>query len=118
MRDRIFISYSRADSAYLDELRAHMSALPDADRLAVWADTGIAPSEHWRQEIDEALTTAAAAVVADVQLHRTILDLLGRPGTRSHRYPRRRSARLGQEVGLRVKVRWVTPLGAETASMS
>jgi hypothetical protein len=63
MRDSIFVSYSRRDRSSLDELRRHLSPTSDAVRLILWDDTHISPATQWRSEIDENLSTAAAAVL-------------------------------------------------------
>jgi hypothetical protein len=63
MRDGIFVSYSHADRAWLDQLRLVLSDLPDTVRIDVWDDTRIAPGSRWQSEINEALDTAAAAVL-------------------------------------------------------
>lgn len=63
MRDSIFISYSREDRGWLDEFKATVGDLGGEARLHAWDDSRISPAARWRQEIDEALQTAAAAVL-------------------------------------------------------
>lgn len=63
MRDSIFISYSHQDQEYLDQLQSQLAVLPEAARVTVWDDTRITPAARWKGEIDEALATAAAAVL-------------------------------------------------------
>lgn len=63
MRDSIFVSYSRTDRQALDELRQHLGATLDAVRVTLWDDTRISPAARWQGEIEEGLSTAAAAVL-------------------------------------------------------
>jgi hypothetical protein len=63
MRDTIFVSYSHEDRNVLSELQSALSSLPEHVRFTTWDDTRISPSSLWRGEIDEALSTAAAAVL-------------------------------------------------------
>lgn len=58
MRDSIFVSYSHQDQAWLDAL-----PWPADIRREVWIDTRIAPGDRWEKEIQEAISTAAGAVL-------------------------------------------------------
>jgi hypothetical protein len=61
-RHRVFICYSRANSAWLDRLLVHLGPL-DADLVDVWSDKRIRTGDSWRDEIDAALATARVAVL-------------------------------------------------------
>lgn len=63
MRDSLFFSYSHKDVRWLNELKLLLAGVEDRVRLNVWDDSRIAPSDVWQGEIDEALATAAAAVL-------------------------------------------------------
>src|SRR5438128_275919 len=63
MRDMIFISYSHADRPVVEELQSHLSLVLDQAHIVIWDDTRITPSSRWRDEIKEALSTSAAAVL-------------------------------------------------------
>lgn len=63
MRDSVFVSYCRADRRWLSELQNSLVHLGNEARLNVWDDSRISPAAEWRREIDEALSTAAAAVL-------------------------------------------------------
>jgi hypothetical protein len=63
MRDSVFFSYCREDYRWLNELKASLANIENEVRLNVWDDSRISPAAEWRQEIDEALLTAAAAVL-------------------------------------------------------
>lgn len=63
MRDAVFFSYSREDQRWLSELKTALAAGGNDVRLNVWDDSRISPSEQWPREIEEALATAAAAVL-------------------------------------------------------
>jgi len=63
VRDSVFVSYSRRDRRWLNELQSSLGALGDEIRSNVWDDSRISPAAEWRPEIDEALSTAAAAVL-------------------------------------------------------
>lgn len=62
-RDSIFISYSRADRPWLDELKVALGSLGAHTPINAWDDSRIAPSARWREELNEAIGTAAAAVL-------------------------------------------------------
>lgn len=63
MRDSVFVSYSHADVSSLADLRAALAPLGEGLRLRLWDDTNIPPATRWRDEIEEALSTSAAAVL-------------------------------------------------------
>jgi len=61
--NRIFVSYSHHDSAWLDRLRVHLRPLEREQRIELWDDTRIRPGQDWRAEIENALESAACAVL-------------------------------------------------------
>lgn len=63
VRDSVFFSYCREDHQWLSELKASLATLGGEVRLNMWDDSRISPASEWRREIDEALSTAAAAVL-------------------------------------------------------
>jgi WD40 repeat protein len=55
----IFISYSRQDSAFVEQLRTALVA----QKHSVWVDTSnILPASHWRQEIIDAIEAAGVVL--------------------------------------------------------
>jgi tetratricopeptide (TPR) repeat protein len=62
-RDKVFISYSHKDIAWLKKIRTMLKPLEDSGRLLFWDDTRIAPGTKWRDEIQLALNSAQAAVL-------------------------------------------------------
>ena len=63
MRDQIFISYSRENKRWLDMLEMYLKPLIASHKIKVWSDAQIEPGKDWRNEIDEALSTARVAVL-------------------------------------------------------
>ena len=63
MRDAIFVSYSHADATAIAELQTALDRVGPDVNVTVWNDSRISPASRWREEIDEALSTAAAAVL-------------------------------------------------------
>src|SRR5690349_4122324 len=61
-RTRIFISYSHADSKWLERLKRHLKPLA-REGLECWDDTHIRPGDDWHQEISTALDMAQAAIL-------------------------------------------------------
>jgi len=62
-RDRIFISYSRKDAVWLDELTTMLNPLTRSSVLNVWYDKEIKPSQIWRDEIAQAIGSTNVAVL-------------------------------------------------------
>lgn len=58
----VFVSYSKHDLKWKDELLPHLIALQLDDQLEVWHDGRIDVGGKWRDEIEKALTRSAAAV--------------------------------------------------------
>ncbi len=63
VRDSVFVSYSRKDRRWVNELQTSLVTLGDEVQAIVWDDSRISPAAEWQPEIDEALSTAAAAVL-------------------------------------------------------
>jgi len=62
-RDQVFISYSHADSDWLQRLQTMLSPLQRQGTLDIWADTRIQPGQLWKEEIQKALARAKVAVL-------------------------------------------------------
>lgn len=71
------MSYSHADRDALDRLLVHLKPLQRNGTLDVWADTQINAGDRWEQEIENALSRAAVAVLlvsADFMASDFIID--------------------------------------------
>ncbi|CDT46197.1 toll/interleukin-1 receptor domain-containing protein [Vibrio coralliirubri] len=62
-RQKVFVSYSHADRAYLDRLLVHLKPLEKQGALDVWEDSRIITGDHWQNEIDKALQQANIAIL-------------------------------------------------------
>jgi predicted GNAT family N-acyltransferase len=54
----IFISYSRKDKRYLEELHKHLKVYERAEQIRVWHDGNLTPGAAWEPEIYEHFTAA------------------------------------------------------------
>jgi TIR domain len=62
-RDRVFISYSHQDEAFLQEFQVHLKPWKDRELLEIWSDHQINTSQDWHQTIQAALQETAVAVL-------------------------------------------------------
>jgi hypothetical protein len=62
-RNRVFLSYSRADQAALNELQIVMAPLVRRKTIDVWFDGDIKPSQKWREEVRTAMASTKVAVL-------------------------------------------------------
>ena len=60
---KVFISYSKADEAYLEELKKHLKTLTRQGELLLWDDQSLKPGEKWDQAIKGELLTADVILV-------------------------------------------------------
>lgn len=59
----VFISYAHADESHLDRLRIHLGPISQRVGVELWDDTRIEPGRRWREELDEAVDSAVAAIL-------------------------------------------------------
>lgn len=62
-RRKVFISYNRSDSHYLDELIIHLKPYMRKGTIEVWYDKKIEAGEEWYEKIELALQEARVAVL-------------------------------------------------------
>ena len=64
-RRHVFVSYSRADRAWVDRLRTTMAPLlrEAGEELVLWDDSQIRPGELWQKTIETALARARVALL-------------------------------------------------------
>jgi class 3 adenylate cyclase len=60
---QVFVSYSHADTSFLDELHTHLRPFLKREDFELWDDTRIAAGDRWRGQIETALSRAGAAVL-------------------------------------------------------
>jgi internalin A len=61
-RDQVFISYSRSDKRWRDDLHMMLAPLLREKLLKIWDDTYITPGTKWYDAITDAISSAKAAV--------------------------------------------------------
>jgi hypothetical protein len=59
----VFVSYARADSAYLSRVLVHLRPLERSGRIDLWHDGKLVSGRPWRQALDRALMRASVAVL-------------------------------------------------------
>ena len=59
----VFVSYSRADAAWLERLRVHLRPVARQHAIDFWDDSRISPGQDWREEIEKALAAARVAIL-------------------------------------------------------
>lgn len=63
MRTKVFISYSRKDKRFLEELKDHLNPLERQGIIDRWDDTRLEPGQGWKKEIRKAIAEATVAVL-------------------------------------------------------
>ena len=59
----MFISYSRNDKKWLDDLRVHLSFLEKEHNFSIWDDNKIRAGDDWRTEISRSIQSAKVALL-------------------------------------------------------
>ena len=62
-RDQVFISYSHADSEWLERLKIMLKPLVRTRTISVWNDKRIKAGAKWKDEIKRALSSAKVAIL-------------------------------------------------------
>ena len=63
IRTKAFISYSHKDKRYLERLRIHLTPFVRSHNIDVWDDTRIKPGQQWKNEIQQAISSARVAIL-------------------------------------------------------
>ncbi|MDP6088308.1 MAG: toll/interleukin-1 receptor domain-containing protein, partial [Nitrospinota bacterium] len=58
----VFISYSHKDEEWKDRLRPHLGVLEKEDRITIWDDRQIEPTDEWYQEIKRIMAEATVSI--------------------------------------------------------
>lgn len=59
----VFISYSHKDARWLTRLQVHLKPLERLGTITLWDDTVLKPGANWREEIQQGLESAKAAIL-------------------------------------------------------
>ena len=62
-RDRIFVSYSHQDAAWLKRFQIMLQPAHRVRPLELWSDREIEAGEDWKSKIDKAIETARVALL-------------------------------------------------------
>src|SRR5436189_6200540 len=101
----VFISYSHKDEKWRAKLHTFLKPAIDAGTISLWDDRAIASGDEWDRKIDEAIETAAVAVLLISP------DYLASDWATGQEVPK--LLKLAQERGLRVLPILVRPCAWE-----
>lgn len=62
-RTKVFVSYSHADSEWLQRLRVHLKPIERLGLIEVWDDTRLRAGSRWRHDIRVAIDAAKVAIL-------------------------------------------------------
>jgi TIR domain len=62
-KKRVFISYSHADSEWLQRVKVHLKPLERNSIIEIWEDTRIKTGDNWKNEIERALSESESAIL-------------------------------------------------------
>lgn len=62
-KKRVFISYSHADSEWLQRVKVHLKPLERNSIIEIWEDTRIKTGDNWKDEIERALGESQSAIL-------------------------------------------------------
>lgn len=64
IRELVFVSYSREDKKWVEELKKFLSPLVDSNKIKLWIDeSNIQPGNRWENDIETALSSTKVAVL-------------------------------------------------------